>query len=84
MDKANVIDFAAARRRIEAMAQATHSIEIPAARIPALPARVAIGSASLAIELEFEPCATILERLQVMHSYAELGELLAVTLEECK
>lgn len=87
MPTAAVIDFAAARRRIEAPAQTTetHSIiEIPAARIPATARACRMDTSAAAFELEFTPDATLIERLQVMHSYAELGELLHTTLEESK
>lgn len=79
-----VIDFAAARRRVQALAEreeCIHSIDIRADRIPV--AR-SVDSSSAAFELEFTPDATLIERLQVMHSYAELGEMLHTTLEESK
>lgn len=62
-----VIDFAAARARIEKLAE--HSIEIPAARIP--------------LEILITPDRpTMLERLSAHLSEGDIAELLHTTLAE--
>lgn len=63
-----VLDFQAARRRIESRAE--HSIEVDARAIP--------------VEMEFVPRATLIERFARNLTDAELAELIQVTLEECK
>jgi hypothetical protein len=67
-----VIDFDAARRRIEAMSSEVHCIEIDAARIPVVH------------EIEITPVATFLERFERSLSHEEILELMQVTLEESK
>ena len=67
---AAIINFAAARQRIEALASSVHQIEIAAARIPVVH------------EFEFKPEATLLERLSHSLTRQELAELAHSTLEE--
>lgn len=64
MNQQPVIDFAAARSRIEALAEQVIEIEP-------------------AVEIEFSPHATLIERMHVVHGES-LAEVIAIAIEESK
>lgn len=80
--QAQIIDLAAARRRRVGIRP--HSIEIEPAQLAALASPVARHQLAMlldSVEFEFEPRATLIERLRYTHSADELADMLSITLE---